>query len=385
MLRSLLLLSFFALAACGPSAPGRPDGGDVDGGGTGTCELPDMFCGSRCVNVQTDARHCGGCGIECAAGSFCSMGECSRTCPSGLMACGASCVDIATDRDHCSGCDMPCAADEDCRGGSCTCPVGYIDCDGTCVDPESDPANCGVCGRSCGADETCSMGGCTCASTARETECDDGTDDDCDSLVDCDDDDCVGATRGCSGACGAGIETCEAGGAWGACEGGSGGAEICGDGIDQDCDGVDPRNPDSYEPNDSCDQCALLTSMTDPMITVNARFDSVSDNIDCYRFIADDGCCGREYITVDLTNIPEGHDYDVYLYQSYDACVANEPLVSGINNFNADEHLVWGERFAVGDSGTYYIRVRRFRGHSCEMNYQLRVDGLREMPGVTTP
>ncbi|MDY0001337.1 MAG: DNRLRE domain-containing protein [Polyangia bacterium] len=68
-----------------------------------------------------------------------------------------------------------------------------------------------------------------------------GLDDDCDGLVD---EGCPcsnGDTRACGteeGACVAGVETCAAG-EWGPCLGGVGPvAEICADGLDNDCDGV---------------------------------------------------------------------------------------------------------------------------------------------------
>jgi hypothetical protein len=340
------------------------------------CEVPTELCGTRCVNTQNDGRNCGACGMECAAGSFCSAGMCSRTCPTGTVACGGSCADLATDRSHCGMCDNACADDEDCRGGSCTCPEGYTRCDGACVNPDSNPDNCGVCGRTCEVDQICSMGMCTCAAGARETECTDMLDDDCDGMIDCEDPDCMEATRPCMGVCGPGVETCDGAGTWGACEGGSGEAEICGDGIDQDCDGTDPDNPDDFEPNDDCDSCPLISTMTDPVITINARFDSVSDRVDCFTFLADDSLAG-ENIEIDLTNIPSGHDYDVFLYRNYDDCTERNALVSGVNSLNEDEHLFWGERFAIDDGGTYYIRVTRFRGHSCTDDYSLSVDGLR--------
>lgn len=83
-----------------------------------------------------------------------------------------------------------------------------------------------------------------------ERTCTDGKDNDKNGLTDCEDPSCApfcgaacmdGETRSCGtdvGECVAGIETCS-GGAWGPCVGEVGPTtEICGDGLDQDCDGV---------------------------------------------------------------------------------------------------------------------------------------------------
>jgi hypothetical protein len=146
----------------------------------------------------------------------------------------------------------------------------------------------------------------------------------------------------------------------------------------------DERLPDPWEPNDTCATCSLISMDADPNVFLRASFDSVYDNTDCYRFIADDGCCAREYINITLDEIPSGHDYDVYLYRDVDACGAREALASSTNAGNADDTISWGENFAVDDGGTYYIRVTRFRGHMCVTDcnsdagcYRLTVNGLR--------
>ena len=115
------------------------------------------------------------------------------------------------------------------------------------------------------------------------------------------------------------------------------------------------------------------------MITINARFDSILDEVDCFRFIADDSFAG-EKIVIDLTDIPTGHDYDIYLYRDYDDCLLGHTaaLETGENGGNADEQLCYMERFALDDGGTYYIQVERFRGNSCTEDYSLSVDGLRD-------
>jgi len=75
-------------------------------------------------------------------------------------------------------------------------------------------------------------------------QCENGLDDDCDGQVDEDCGMCApGASRPCTsrppvGACRAGMETCTAARAWGACEGEVGpAAEVC-DGVDNDCNGA---------------------------------------------------------------------------------------------------------------------------------------------------
>ena len=178
--------------------------------------------------------------------------------------------------------------------------------------------------------------------------------------------------------CGAGTQTCQGDGTWAACEGGNGSMEICGDGIDQDCDGSDLRNLDSWEPNDTCAQCALLSTDTDPMTTINGRLDSVDDNVDCYKFtVSDDYNFGfREHINLALTNIPTGTDYDLFLYRNRTDCDNNTQLGSSQETGNTNEAIEFAEAFNFDDAGTYYIRVVRYSGYSCTADYALAVDGL---------
>jgi len=75
-------------------------------------------------------------------------------------------------------------------------------------------------------------------------ECGNGNDDDCDGDVDGDDSDCMCVpeeTRVCGtgvGECDEGVQTCDILGVWGPCLGSTDPVpEICGDGLDNDCDG----------------------------------------------------------------------------------------------------------------------------------------------------
>lgn len=366
-----------ALAAASTACSGGGDGdGPRDGGPAGSCEAPFVLCGGACVLTSNNPSHCGGCDLPCAESSFCDNGMCVAICAGGLEACGAACTNLDTDRTHCGRCDRACPMDRDCVGGACVCPPDLRDCNGTCVDVVTDRKHCGQCGRVCGADQFCSMGECQCMSGNREASCDNGADDDCDTLVDCMDPDCVGATRACMGMCGAGTETCQAGGTWAMCVGGDGSAEICGDGIDQDCSGGDLRMPDAFEPNDSCAACKLIQADPDPDLTLTGSFDSIEDDVDCFKFNADDSNSYREHIRISLTNVPAGADYDIYLYASQGRCESLDPLASSENASNDDEFIEWGEAFGSDDSGTYFIEVRRFSGHSCTESYSLAVDGL---------
>jgi hypothetical protein len=413
-----------ALAACGetPLAPvSRPDGATVfDDASAAQCVEGERFCADRCVRVATDPDHCGDCNQPCTDGTFCQGGSCVRTCPAGLVPCAGGCVDLLTDEAHCGRCGGACASDRTCTSGACGCAANTIECGGACADVDRDDANCGICGRTCradqacvagscacrggltacgdacvdqdqdrencgicgrrcAADQSCARGSCVCATGTQETACSDGADDDCDRLVDCADPDCSGATRRCAGRCGPGVETCDGAGRWGTCEGGSGGAEICGDGIDQDCSGADLRSPDRFEPNDTCATATLVSNTPDPDITLTPSFDSVDDDVDCFRFIAEDSSnpLVREYVEVRLTNIPSGHDYDVFLYRDRAACDARMSLASAVAAGNADDVITWAESFGTDDAGTYYVRVVRIVGASCRSSYSLQIRGLR--------
>ena len=61
----------------------------------------------------------------------------------------------------------------------------------------------------------------------------------------------------------------------------------------------------------------------------------------------------REFIRVDLTNVPAGHDYDIYLYKGEADCNARtNALARSINGRGMDDSFAWGERFGVDDGGS---------------------------------
>jgi hypothetical protein len=128
------------------AANGSCMAGQVCMTGACVCAPGTMSCGGACVDVSTDANHCGGCGRLCDGS--CTGGTCA--CSSGRTWCGDRCVDTSTDARHCGSCTGLCAAGQECTGGSCSCGAGEISCSSACTDPLTDGSNCGECGVNCG-------------------------------------------------------------------------------------------------------------------------------------------------------------------------------------------------------------------------------------------
>ncbi|MDF2694832.1 MAG: Tryptophan synthase alpha chain [Labilithrix sp.] len=134
--------------------------------GYGDCDN-DLSTGCETNFVTT--TNCGTCNNACAPGKTCGYNaqrqiEC--LCPTGQTLCFGRCVDVTTDPRSCGGCGIDCttvAANQNntvafCTYGSCDygCAQGWGDCDGDpkngCeVNLNSDPKNCGSCGNSCNA------------------------------------------------------------------------------------------------------------------------------------------------------------------------------------------------------------------------------------------
>lgn len=117
------------------------------------------LCGTTCVDVTKDARHCGDCATDCPSlhgpSSTCSSGSC--TCPSDRCpATGAfQCTSFLDDSDNCNGCGNRCAIGKYCRGGACVCDPGLTSCSGTCIDIGGDGDHCGSCSIMCIASNDC--------------------------------------------------------------------------------------------------------------------------------------------------------------------------------------------------------------------------------------
>jgi hypothetical protein len=125
---AVVCLASFALAACGAAT---------------TCATGETACGGACVDLQSDASHCGACGVSCGPGT-CSAGAC--VCDPGATECtagaGTRCADLRTDPANCGACRNACPAGDTCTGGACCgvlcgtspalCCAGNACCSGQC-------------------------------------------------------------------------------------------------------------------------------------------------------------------------------------------------------------------------------------------------------------
>ena len=73
------------------------------------CKGTLAACDGRCVDIDSDDAHCGGCGNACGAGRAC---------------CAGGCVDTSTSDGNCGACGTVCPATQECVAGRCTTPNG---------------------------------------------------------------------------------------------------------------------------------------------------------------------------------------------------------------------------------------------------------------------
>jgi hypothetical protein len=143
-------------AGAGVSAGGRPDlnsGGATTGGASAGTTAAGTAGGNGAAT----------CKPACTGGSVCNAGECR--CQGSLSYCEGSCVDTQTEADDCGGCGKPCAAPRVCSVGACKCPNGGAYCGSACVDTQTDSNNCGSCGTACQGAAECINGACKACST----------------------------------------------------------------------------------------------------------------------------------------------------------------------------------------------------------------------------
>jgi len=140
-----LLLALVALTGCGRQ----------------TVELFDSSVardGAASVDTSDrDPARCGADEVSCEDDEYCVGGAC--VCRPGLTRIDEDCVDVRSDAEHCGGEGVSCAL---CVEGVCgaACPAGATTCEGGCVDTSTHPLHCGECGRPCSTDQICVGGLC---------------------------------------------------------------------------------------------------------------------------------------------------------------------------------------------------------------------------------
>ncbi|HJL17153.1 MAG TPA: hypothetical protein RMH99_15915 [Sandaracinaceae bacterium LLY-WYZ-13_1] len=163
-----LLLGFLLALGCDPRGGLDRDGGvvmrvdaDPDDG-----DVPPPAC-------SCDGRTCGddGCGNpcgECGTGLLCSAGACiAGECPEGSSECSGECVELDSDPRHCGSCGLACPDDPNgapvCVAAGCglECEPGYRECGGSCVACPEDGVATACDGSRCVATE-CGAGALAC-------------------------------------------------------------------------------------------------------------------------------------------------------------------------------------------------------------------------------
>ena len=232
------------------------DNADNDCDGLIDCQDPD--CGN--LSCSASNKTCSPTTLQCTCASTvencddhidndcdglidCDDPQCAQTAcgPSGLTCGGGSAPATSC---SCSGNGgTPQTTETACNDGKDNDCNGLVDClDAACRPTAGNTYGlvCGQHGQMCDASGSCICPG----GQTHETSCSDGSDNDCDGLVDCADPDCNGLV--CSTV---GGKICSASAC--TCPGGASPETTCNDGIDNDCNGVADCN-DSACANQQC-------------------------------------------------------------------------------------------------------------------------------------
>jgi hypothetical protein len=114
---------------------------------------PRRLCARGCVDPNNSPFHCGACEVACKLGERCMMGRCQ--CPAGTRDCGDTCRQCCSDAD--------CPMEKTCSAGVCEliCSAPLVACMDRCADLQTEPKHCGRCGNDCGPMGTCMDGTCS--------------------------------------------------------------------------------------------------------------------------------------------------------------------------------------------------------------------------------
>ncbi|KAH7078510.1 hypothetical protein FB567DRAFT_137376 [Paraphoma chrysanthemicola] len=125
-------------------------------------ETPNFCPRQGCVNFNFDDNNCGACNKKCPEPSFCYWGDCicqneqlaspennfckghNQTCETPNTLCpDVGCLNLMTNATHCGNCETACQAGLECYKGTCLCPVTHKipESNGRCngTEPETCP------------------------------------------------------------------------------------------------------------------------------------------------------------------------------------------------------------------------------------------------------
>ena len=133
----------------------------LDGACVCSGELVKCTGEADCIDLRTNAKHCGACGNACPTGTRCASGKCVDTCPSSTPhECANACVNTSRNPFFCGSCTTSCKIGQICQGGPCQCPPGELLCEGRCIDPTTNSNHCGACNKACPQGSLCASGAC---------------------------------------------------------------------------------------------------------------------------------------------------------------------------------------------------------------------------------
>jgi len=100
---------------------------------------------------------------DCPNKTNCQNGLCkSFTCQSPLQACVHTCIDVSSNAEHCGACYQSCSSIQACSNSACVCDLNTAQiCNGVCTDVSFNDANCGTCGTTCTNGTLCVEKKCT--------------------------------------------------------------------------------------------------------------------------------------------------------------------------------------------------------------------------------